>query len=262
VLEQLTGVSSDISQRKQAETDMSHLRSELEHLERVTMMNEISSALAHEINQPLGSILNNASAAHLILARGNNRPEEINEILEDIIEDARRAGDVVRKIRGIVKQSEVHWERLDINDTIVNTAKLVRNRIIMSKISLRLELQPDIENVNGDHVHLQQVLLNLINNSVDAMSAGPPRALTIRSKMTAPDTVVISVIDTGTGFDSSLEGKLFKPFITTKQDGMGIGLRICRSIVEEHGGRILAENNTGGGATVSFSLKTWREEPG
>jgi C4-dicarboxylate-specific signal transduction histidine kinase len=241
---------------------MAQLRIELAHLGRVTMMNEISSALAHEINQPLGAILNNASAARLLMSQGKNSPGEINEIIDDIIWDARRAGDVVRKIRGIVKISDAHFERLDINTLVATTTELVRNRISMDKISLRLDLQPGIEDVKGDHVRLQQVLLNLINNSVEAMPAGPSRKLTIRSHMEGPDTVIISVIDTGKGFDNEVAKKLFKPFFTTKKDGLGMGLRICRSIIEEHGGRILAENNTNGGATVSFSLKTWREEPG
>jgi PAS domain S-box-containing protein len=261
VLERLTGVSLDISQRKQAETEAAQLRIELAHLGRITMMNEISSALAHEINQPLGAILNNASAASLLMSQGKNSPGEINEIIDDIIRDARRAGDVVRKIRGIVKASDVHFERMDINTLIAATVELVSSRLNIGKILLRLELQQGIEDVKGDHVRLQQVILNLIYNAIDAMADMPDRKLTIRSHMEGPDTVIISVTDMGKGFDNEVAKKLFKPFFTTKKDGLGMGLRICRSIIEEHGGRIVAENNTDGGATVSFSLRTWQGEP-
>jgi PAS domain S-box-containing protein len=259
-VERLTGIASDISERKQAETEMAQLRVELAHLGRVSMMNEISSALAHEINQPLGAILNNASAARLLMSGGKHSPAEINEILDDIIGDTRRAGDVVRKIRGSVKESDAYMEQLNVNVLIMDTIGMVRTNISMARITLHLDLQPDIQNVTGDHVRLQQVILNLINNATDAMADRPPRELTIRSSMEGPDTVTISVIDTGKGFDDEAAKKLFKPFFTTKKDGLGMGLRICRSIIEEHRGQIRAENNAAGGATVSFSLRAWKGE--
>jgi two-component system sensor kinase FixL len=260
-VERLTGIASDISERKQAETEMAQLRVELAHLGRVTMMNEISSALAHEINQPLGAILNNASAARLLTSRDKHNPAEISEILDDIIGDTRRAGDVIRKIRGIVKESDAQMEQMDVNALIMDTIEMVRTNMSMAKITLCLDLQPEIKKVIGDHIRLQQVILNLINNSMDAMADMPTRKLTIRSNMTAPDTVTISVIDSGAGFDKKATDKVFKPFFTTKKDGLGMGLRICRSIIEEHGGQIRAENNTAGGATVSFSLKAWEGGP-
>jgi C4-dicarboxylate-specific signal transduction histidine kinase len=259
-MDHLTGIASDISERKQAETEMAQLRAELAHLGRVTMMNEISSALAHEINQPLGAILNNASAARLLTSRDKHNPAEISEILDDIIGDTRRAGDVVRKIRGIVKESDAQMEQMNINALITDTVQMVRTNMSMAKIMLRLDLQPDIKNVTGDHVRLQQVILNLINNAMDAMADTPNRKLTIRSKMEEPDTVIISVIDEGKGFYDEAAKKLFKPFFTTKKDGLGMGLRICRTIIEEHGGQIRAENNRAGGATLSFSLRAWKGE--
>jgi two-component system, LuxR family, sensor kinase FixL len=260
-MESLTGIASDISERRQAETEMAQLRVELAHLGRVTMMNEISSALAHEINQPLGAILNNASAARLLMSGDKHSPAEINEILDDIIGDTRRAGDVVRKIRGIVKQSDAQMEQMNVNALIMDTIAMVRTNISIAKITLCLDLQPEIKSVIGDHVRLQQVILNLINNAMDAMADMPNRKLTIRSNMEGPDTVIISVIDTGKGFDNGAADKLFKPFFTTKKDGLGMGLRICRSIIDEHGGRIRAENNTAGGATVYFSLRAWKGGP-
>jgi two-component system sensor kinase FixL len=260
-VERLTGIASDISERKQAETEMAQLRVELAHLGRVTMMNEISSALAHEINQPLGAILNNASAARLLTSRDKHNPAEISEILDDIIGDTRRAGDVIRKIRGIVKESDAQMEQMDVNALIMDTIEMVRTNMSMAKITLCLDLQPEIKKVIGDHIRLQQIILNLINNSMDAMADMPTRKLTIRSNMERLDTVTISVLDTGKGFDNEAADKLFKPFFTTKKYGLGMGLRICRSIVEEHGGQIRAENNTAGGATVSFSLKAWEGGP-
>ena len=240
--------------------EMSQLRVELAHLGRVTMMNEISSALAHEINQPLGAILNNASAARLLMSGEKHSPAEINEILDDIIGDTRRAGDVVRKIRGIVKESDAQMEQMNVNALIMDTVEMVRTSISIAKITLRLDLHPDIKNVIGDHVRVQQVILNLINNAMEAMAESPSRELTIRSNMEGPDSVTISVIDSGAGFDNKAADKLFKPFYTTKKDGLGMGLRICRSIIEEHGGRIRAENNATGGATLSFSLRAWKGE--
>jgi two-component system, LuxR family, sensor kinase FixL len=261
-LEHVSGVSLDISERKLAEVERVQMRLELAHLSRVTMMNEMSSSLAHEINQPLGAILNNASAAKRMMSRGKNSPEYIGEILDDIINDAKRAGDVVRKIRGLVKKNEVHFEQLNINVLILNAVELVRNNLILNKISIHLDLQPDIENVTGDRVHLQQVIVNLISNAVEAMEGMPTKELNIRTSMTAPDTVKVSMTDSGTGIDSKTEEKLFQPFFTTKKDGLGMGLRICRSIIDDHGGQIVAENNAAGGTTVSFSLKTWGERPG
>jgi len=260
-IKRMTGVSLDISQRKQAEIDMTQLRIELAHLGRITMMNEISSALAHEINQPLGAILNNASAARLLMSGDKHSPVEIHEILDDIIADARRAGDVVRKIRGIVKESDAHMEQMNVNALIMDSVEMVRTSISMARITLRLDLQPDIKDAIGDHVRLQQVILNLTNNAMDAMADMPKRELTIRSNMEGPDRVTISILDTGKGFDNEAADKLFRPFFTTKKDGLGMGLRICRSIIEEHGGQIRAENNTDGGATVSFSLKAWEGGP-
>ena len=260
-LERLMGVSFDISQRKQADGDRAQMRLELAHLSRVTMMNEISSSLAHEINQPLGAILNNATAASLLMSRNKDSHEEINEILKDIIEDTKRAGDVVRKIRGVVKKSDVNFERLNINTVIRDTVEMARMSISNSKISLRLDLQPDIEDVTGDRIHLQQVVMNLISNAMEAMTGRPLRELTIRTSMTATDTVTVSVIDSGTGIDNKLADKMFEPFFTTRKDGLGMGLRICQSIIEDHGGKIVAENNTGGGAAVSFSLKASKAAP-
>ena len=256
----MVGVSLDVSERKQHEADMAQLRLELEQLGRLMTMNEISASLAHEINQPLGAILNNAEAAKELLSRSESRPEEIGEIVEDIIQDTVRAGDVVRKIRGIVKKGNAFFEPLLVNPLIEDVIRLLNNNLSLNKVTLRLDLEPGLPKVMGDRVRLQQVLLNLITNAIESMTATPSKILTIRSAMQASDIVSVSVIDSGPGIDDAGKNSVFKPFFTTKKDGLGFGLSICRSIIEEHGGRIWGENNPAGGATFSFSLKAWRGE--
>jgi PAS domain S-box-containing protein len=247
----MMGTAMEVTGRKQDEAEMAQLRLELMHLSRALTMNEVSSSLAHEINQPLGAILNNASAAKLLLG---DEHEDIGEILSDISQDARRAGDIIRRIREMVRKSDVQIEPLQMNDLIRDMLDLFRNIISMKGVAIRLDLDPHLAMVKGDRVRLKQVLLNLITNAVDAMTGMPSSILTMRSTMEAPDTVIVSVADSGTGIDEAKMNDVFKPFQTTKKDGLGLGLAICRSIIEQHGGRIWAENNPAGGATFSFSL--------
>ncbi len=253
----MMGTTMEITARKRNEAEMAQLRLELAHLARVMTMNEVSSSLAHEINQPLGAILNNASAAKIMLGEGH---EDIGEILSDIGQDARRAGDIIRRIRGMVRRGEVQLEPLHMNSLIEEILALVRGAVSMKEVSIRLDLKPDLALIKGDGIRLQQVLLNLITNALDAMAGMPSKILTIRSAMEAPDAVVVSVIDSGKGIDEAEMDAIFKPFHTTKRDGLGLGLAICRSIIEEHGGRIRAQNNPAGGAVFSFSLKAWTAE--
>jgi PAS domain S-box-containing protein len=253
-------LTRDITKDKESESERVQLRHELAHLSRVMTMNELSASLAHEINQPLGAILNNASAAKLLISQNNDPHEDISEILVDIIADAKRASDVIRKIRGAVKKSGALFEPLQMNALIEDVAKLFQSNISMQSVSLFLKLQPDLEQVRGDRVHLQQVLMNLTTNALEAMKGCPTRILTIRSEMSAPGTVTVSVSDSGTGIVGERKESVFEPFFTTKKDGLGLGLRICRSIIEEHGGRIWVENNSAGGATFSFSLEAWKGE--
>jgi two-component system sensor kinase FixL len=249
-------LTRDITKSKEDETERIQLRYELAHLSRVMTMNELSTSLAHEINQPLGATLNNAEAAQLLISRMKDNHDDISEILADIIQDTKRAGDVIRKIRGIVKKSKALFEPLSVNDLIEDVVGLFHNYISMHDVSLLLELQPDLAQVRCDRVHLQQVLVNIMTNAVDAIRGCPSKTLTIRSCMTERDMVTVSVTDSGTGIVAEQKDRLFEPFFTTKKDGLGMGLRICRSIIGEHGGRIWAENNPAGGATFSFSLKS------
>lgn len=249
-------MTRDITERKQNEIDRASLRLELSHIARVMTMNELSTSLAHEINQPLGAILNNASAARLLISEVKDKPEDIREILEDIVKDAKRAGDVVRKIRGFVKKDNAQFEPLDMNSMIEDVVALFQNSISINKVSLLFDLEPSLTKVRGDRVRLQQVLVNLITNALDALSGSPSKILTIRSILRVSDqTVTVSVCDSGPGIDDANREKIFDSFFTTKKEGLGMGLRICKSIIEEHEGRIWAENNPAGGATLSFSLK-------
>jgi len=253
-------VTRDITKIQQDERERTELRLERTHLARVLTVDEISTSLAHEINQPLGAILNNAEAARILLARPGGRPEAFSEIVEDIIQDARRAGDIVRKVRRVLKKSDAQFERLPVNGLIEETLQIVRNNLLLNNVTLRTELAPDVADIGGDKVRLQQVLLNLVTNALDAMNEAPSRILTLRSATEGPDLVTVSVGDSGHGITEALQGSVFEPFFTTKRGGLGLGLSICRSIIEDHEGRIWQERDPGGGTVFSFSLKAWRDE--
>ena len=238
-----------------SEIERIQLRNELAHVQRVSTMGLLSSALAHELNQPLGAILNNASTAQILISKAKGGGTVFGDILSDIITDTMRAGEVIRKIRAIVKKEQTRFEQWDLNLLIEEVVELYRNVFNIEKISIVLDLQKDIVPIRADRVKLQQVLMNLINNANEAMRKSSSKKLTIRSTMQSPDMIIVSISDSGTGIDEAKKDKLFEPFFTTKKDGLGIGLRICRSIIEEHGGRIWVENNPDTGATISFSLK-------
>jgi PAS domain S-box-containing protein len=254
------GFIQDISERKQDEREMTLLRLERTHLSRVLTVNEMSTSLAHEINQPLGAILNNAEAAKILLSQARDKREDIPDILDDIIQDAKRAGDVIRKVRSAMKRGDVRLESLSVNALINEALAIVKNNLIINDVTLRLELAPDLKDISGDRVHLQQVLMNLVINAVEAMKDTPAKIVTVRSSLDGPDMVCVSISDSGPGIPEAGRGMLFEPFFTTKKEGLGLGLSICKSIIEDHGGRIWADNNPAGGATFSFSLKTWKKK--
>lgn len=248
--------ASDITDRESAKKEKMVLQNDLAHLNRLMTMNEMAASLAHEINQPLGAILNNATAAQIMyddLGQGN---VDIQEILEDIAVDAYRAGQIIRKIRGVVKKEESKFELLDVNLMLDEVVELFRNVFNIDNIILRLDKHPELPRVSGDRIRLQQVVMNLISNAVDAMRSSALSILTVRSSVHPPDGITVSIIDTGPGIDDSLKDKLFDPFFTTKKAGLGIGLRLCRSIIEEHGGQIWLDDNPEGGIIFHFTLKT------
>lgn len=242
--------------RRRAELEGQRLRQELAHVGRVSTVGALTASLAHELNQPLTAILANAEAAEQLLASGASRLAEVREILQDIARDDRRATQVIQRLRGLLRKGRVEPAALDLNETVSEVARLVSADAVVRNVSVRLELASELPPIWGDRVQLQQVVLNLLHNALDAMpDAGRgDRSLVLKTLRTEGETVQVSVLDTGTGIDEDALDEVFQAFYTTKAAGMGMGLTIARAIVEAHGGRLSAANNPGGGATFSFTL--------
>ena len=239
-----------------AADEMRRLQDEIAHVGRVSMMGQLASALAHEINQPIGAILRNAEAAELFMQSKTPDLEEIRAILVDIRADDQRAGDVIDRMRALLKRHVLDTQLLDLAELVGDVAKLAQPDAATRHVKLTVNLPADLPPVRGDRVHLQQVLLNLILNGIDALNrAGPGnRRVTVSARVDAARTVEIAVSDTGHGIAAEKLAHVFDPFFTTKPDGMGMGLPISRTIVESHGGRLWAENNNDTGATFRFTL--------
>jgi signal transduction histidine kinase len=247
--------------RKQGELEAQRLRQDLTHIGRVSALGELTASLAHELNQPLTAILSNAQAAEHLLTAAAPNLEEVREILRDIVTDDRRATEVIRRLRALVKKGDLEFVPLDLNELIREVARLMGSDAISRGISLSLELAADLPTVRGDRVQLQQVVLNLVLNGLDAMHepGGDERTLVIRTARDGADAVAVSVQDAGTGIDEKNVDQLFHPLFTTKTEGLGMGLTIARTIVDAHGGRLSAANNVTAGATFQFSLPVSRE---
>jgi signal transduction histidine kinase len=238
------------------EREARRLRQELTHIGRVSAMGELTASLAHELNQPLTAILNNAQVAQEYLERDAPNLGELREILKDIVADDQRAADVIRRLRALLKKGALEYVPLDMNDVVDEVARLVRSDMVIRNVPMTLELTAGLPNVRGDRVQLQQVILNMVLNGVEAMSEpnGRPHALVIRTARAGATAVDVAVEDCGTGIDVNDVDRLFEPLYTTKTDGLGMGLAIVRTIVEAHGGRLRASNNASGGATFQFTL--------
>jgi two-component system sensor histidine kinase EvgS len=252
--ERAIGTLQDITEREKIEIEATLLRYDLAHLNRVMTMGELSAYLAHEINQPLGAILNNASAAQVIHSQLPQKNEILDEILEDIAKDAYRAGQIMRRIRGAVKKEDPEFELLDINDLLDEVVELLHNLFSLDGTLVQLDKHPKLPLIKGDRVRLQQVVINILTNAVEAMRNSSPMILTIRSGVKSGADVAVSISDSGPGIDEALIDDLFQPFFTTKKSGLGVGLRICLSIIQEHGGQIMAQNNPDRGASFHFTL--------
>ena len=250
------GVSLDITKRKRAEAEAQQHRNEVTHLSRVAMLGELSGSLAHELNQPLTAILSNAQAAQRFLARPEIDRGELEEILHDIVEADRHAGEVIRSLRLLLKKGETRQEPLNLNEVIPEVLKLMRSDLLNHHISVEAHLQPDLPRVLGDHVQLQQVLLNLIMNASDAMAGidESNRRLQVRATRTDDNCLCVSVRDTGRGIPEDEIEHVFESYYTTKPHGLGLGLAVCRSILQAHRGRLVAENHPDGGAVFRFTL--------
>jgi PAS domain S-box-containing protein len=251
----------DVTARNQAQQEAGRLQDELAHAGRVSLMGVLGAALAHELNQPLTAIMSNAQAAQRFLKNPSPNLQEVTEILEDIALDDERASDVIRRMRALVKKEPVDFKTLDLAEVLQSVERLTQKNATMRNISVSLDVDPDLPQVRGDRVQLQQVLLNLLLNAFDATeSSGPEsRSVVVRARRESSQ-LVIEVRDCGVGIPAEIYNRLFEPFQSSKKQGLGMGLSISKSIVERLGGRLSAENNPDRGATFYVSLPVGRDE--
>jgi C4-dicarboxylate-specific signal transduction histidine kinase len=223
---------------------------------RVSVLGELSGAIAHEVNQPLTAILSNAQAALHLLAQDSPDLVEIRDALEEIVHEDNRAGEVIHRLRGLLKKGERNVENVNINDLVRSTISLLNSELVGRDINVRLDLGNSAFLVRGDPVQLQQVLLNLFMNAMDAMASTPmARRLILISTRGAQDGMVdVLVKDRGHGIRPKENGRVFEPFYTTKDHGLGLGLALCSTIIQAHQGRLTLVNDEGGGAIAGFSL--------
>jgi signal transduction histidine kinase len=248
--------------RKQTELEAQRLRQDLTHIGRVSALGELTASLAHELSQPLTAILYNAQTAERLLAADAVNLDKLREIVTDIIADDKRASDVISRLRTLLKKGDPEFVSLDINEIVGEVAWLMRSDAIARNLPLSLELAADLPRVRGDRVQLQQVVLNLVLNGLEAMRephAGP-RSLIVRTTRDGAAAVRVEVQDAGPGIDEKDLDRMFEPLYTTKADGLGMGLAIVRTIVDAHDGGLGAANNAQGGATVHFTLPVGRED--
>ena len=255
--ERLLGVALDITERKAADLRGAQDRTALRHMTRVSTVGQLSAAIAHQLNQPLAAILGNAEAAHKMLGRDSVDLTELREICKDIVSEDHRATDVLRRLSSLYKRGEIKIEQIDLNELIRETLDLLRTELLLRHVTAVTEFAANLPLIEGGHVELQQVVLNLVLNAADAMSGGKPgeRRLTIRTESRGTK-VLMYVVDRGSGIAPEHLKTVFDPFWSTKEGGMGMGLAICQSIVASHRGVISAENNADGGATFCVTLPT------
>ena len=247
---------ASLFERKRAEEALRQAQTDLAHVTRVTTLGELTASIAHEVNQPLAAVVTNAEACLRWLDRGTPNLDEARRALERIIEDGNRAGEVIRHLRALSSKTETEKAPLDINDVVNEVIALVQHQLLSHRVSLRTELAPALPMVLADRVQLQQVIINLVINGIEAMQpvTDRPRELVIRSHLVEAQQVLVVVKDCGVGISAENADQLFNAFFTTKSSGMGMGLSICRSIIEAHGGRLSGSGDVGPGATFQFAL--------
>jgi two-component system sensor kinase FixL len=245
----------DITESKRAEVEAFQARRELLQLDRLSRMGELTASLAHELNQPLAAILSNAQAGLRFLQSDKIDLDEFRDILHDIIRDDQRAGNVIRSLRSMMKREEVERGPINLNHVLNDVIQIFHTESVFRNVRVETKFDGSLPPVLGDKVQLQQVVLNLILNAADAMSHNPPdsRQIILRTGV-EDDRIRVTVRDSGPGIDKENLECIFEPFFTTKGTGLGMGLSVCRTIVEAHGGRIWAENNPDGGATFVFQI--------
>ena len=259
----MRGVVRDITERRRSETELQQLRGQISHTGRVTLMGQLAAALAHELNQPLGAILRNAEAAELFLAQNPPPLDELRDIVTDIRKDDQRAGAVIDRLRVLLQRRDlVELRAVNLGELAGEVAKLTRPDAMSRRITISVEVPAGLPAVRGDSVHLQQVLLNLLTNAMDAVDGVPAekRRVTLQAHCDGAEFMEVAVSDMGGGILPDKMSRIFDPFFTTKANGMGMGLAISRTIIEAHGGRIWAENRQDGGATFRFTLPISKEE--
>jgi len=246
----------DMTERNEAEHALVEMQTELAHVTRVTTMGELAASIAHDINQPLAAIVTNGSACLRWLAGRPPNLDEARQAVERIVKDGTRAGEIISGVRALLKKAPSKKEQVDLNDAIAEVVVLARAEAQRRRVKLEVRLSSEVPLIHGDRVQLQQVILNLMLNGVEATGAVAegPRELVVSSERDAGDGALVCVRDTGVGFDNADAGRLFDAFYTTKQGGMGMGLAISRSIIESHGGRIWAAQNVPRGAVFRFAL--------
>jgi two-component system sensor kinase FixL len=253
----MRGVLMDITRAHNSDVELAQVRGQLTHAGRVSMMGQLASALAHELNQPLGAILRNAEAAELFLKEEVPNLEEVRAIISDIRKDDQRAGNVIDRLRALLKRRDIESQPLVVAELLAEVLALVRADASARRIILTVNFQPDLPPVLGDRVHLQQVLINLVINGMDALSESDSveRHVNINARRAGSNFIEVSVDDNGPGIPVERIQQVFDPFYTTKPHGMGMGLPISRTIVEAHGGRLTVENGPSGGSSFRFTLR-------
>jgi C4-dicarboxylate-specific signal transduction histidine kinase len=253
----VTGYVIDDSQRKRTAAELLKLQQKLTHLSRVALLGELAGALAHELQQPLTAILCNVQAAQILIAKDPPQLEEFTEILQEITVEDKHAGQIIQGLRALLLRGETHFQRIEISDLLRDVLSLSRGTLKERNVQLNTRIDEDIPAVLGDRVELQQVLLNLIVNACESMSQNLPRdrRIEIVAALEADHGAVLtSVLDCGKGIDPQQLERIFEPFFTTKEQGLGLGLSICKSIITAHGGRLWATNRPDRGTGVHFSL--------
>jgi C4-dicarboxylate-specific signal transduction histidine kinase len=258
---EFVGVLMDVTDQRRSEDALRAAQANLAHAGRLTTMGELAASIAHEVNQPLMAIVTNADTCLAWLARSEPDLDEARRAAERIVKNGHRAGDIIKTIRALARKSEPEMTRVDLNEAIEEVLVLMRGELRRHGVSLESDLPANLEPVLGDRVQLQQVVLNLVLNGIEAMSviAEPPLVLRVKSQSDGSGAVLVEVEDTGTGLDVANQDRIFEPFFTTKRGGMGMGLSICRSIIEAHGGRLWASANPERGSVFRFTVPVWDE---
>jgi PAS domain S-box-containing protein len=249
-------VGLDISERRAAEREQQRLREELGRISRITSVAQLAASLAHELNQPLGAITCNVQAIQLLLTQKRPNQDDVQAALKDIEADSQRAGAVIHQLRRLYQKTDRTMTAISLNQVVKSTLDLLHSEFVLKDVTLQMDLDPKLPSVRANEIELQQVVLNLVRNALDAMANSPPGAsrLLIHTATDGPGWVGLSIRDFGPGILEDAKEHLFEPFYTTKSNGMGMGLTICRSIIDAHEGRLWAENHPEGGATFQFIL--------